>query len=376
MIFVPLAFLTAMVMAWGFNAIELVPWRRDRDAHWTERARRLYPVRVSRQINLLWIPISLSLLAHQWVPEFPWQVVALAGILGAVLGNFPMDRAIEPGLKFPVWIEQRACDCFLIFPVWIVVLVTVALMPPRFGWPVWAIAGVFLAVHFALQYGLGFRLMRQIGLLRPASPRLQSLVDETSARLGIPVSRTWEVRWGHANALAIVTIRELVFAEKILAVCPDNEIKAICAHELGHVSESRTVLGGRLAGTLQVLPLIFIRPVHAVYPLGVAFLFLAFVGILLLSLRLSRAMEKRADQVAAESIEEATVHARALERLYQASQMPAVQSKESSHTHPDLYDRMVAAGLKPDYPRPAAPAKQGWTSQFMLVACLMFYLFL
>lgn len=376
MILPPLVFLTAAVLAWLCNELELIPWRRASGAHWTERARKLFPARISQRINLWVVPAGLALLGHVWFPDVPWQLVLAAGILGALLASFPMDRELEPGLKFRAWLEQVATSSLLMYPAWILLVVTAVAMPPRFGWPVWVIAGVFLVLHFALQFGLGLRLMRRLGLLRPASPRLQSLVDETCARMGIKVNATWELPWAHANAAAMVTTRELVFAEKMLAVCPDDEVRAICAHELGHLSESRWVLGGRIAGTLQLFPLIFIRPVNAWFPLGVAYLLIAFLVILALSLRLARTMEKRADQVAREGIEEATVYARALERLYMTSRIPAVQRKSSVLTHPDLYDRMVAAGLTPDYPRPAAPAKQGWTSLVMTVACTLLAMYL
>jgi len=70
-------------------------------------------------------------------------------------------------------------------------------------------------------------------------------------------------------------------------------------------------------------------------------------------------MERRADAMA-------TVHegpspgtyARALERLYQINQMPAVMP--GKRTHPNLYDRLLAAGVTPAYPRPAAPARLTW----------------
>jgi hypothetical protein len=36
--------------------------------------------------------------------------------------------------------------------------------------------------------------------------------------------------------------------------------------------------------------------------------------------------------------------------------MPAVMPKKKRRTHPDLYDRLVAVGAQPEYPRPE-PAK-------------------
>ena len=70
-------------------------------------------------------------------------------------------------------------------------------------------------------------------------------------------------------------------------------------------------------------------------------------------------MEKRADQTAAENQINEGVYARALEKLYRENQLPAINVNDRQ-THPHLYDRMVAAGITPDYPRPGRPKKMIW----------------
>jgi hypothetical protein len=86
------------------------------------------------------------------------------------------------------------------------------------------------------------------------------------------------------------------------------------------------------------------------------FLFLA-VGVYVAQLAVRdfvHRMEKRADAMAKKHEgESAGAYARALERLYQLSHTPAVLG--GRRTHPDLYDRLLAAGVTPDYPRPRAP---------------------
>jgi hypothetical protein len=39
--------------------------------------------------------------------------------------------------------------------------------------------------------------------------------------------------------------------------------------------------------------------------------------------------------------------------------MPAVMPTRRT-THPDLYDRLLAAGVEPDFPKPAKPSKISW----------------
>ena len=51
-----------------------------------------------------------------------------------------------------------------------------------------------------------------------------------------------------------------------------------------------------------------------------------------------------------------SVYAPALEKLYRENQLPAVNINDRQ-THPHLYDRMLAAGISPDYPRPRRPKK-------------------
>ena len=38
-------FFVSVFLAWGFNRLTLLPWRRAAGLHWTERARSLYPAR-------------------------------------------------------------------------------------------------------------------------------------------------------------------------------------------------------------------------------------------------------------------------------------------------------------------------------------------
>jgi hypothetical protein len=45
--------------------------------------------------------------------------------------------------------------------------------------------------------------------------------------------------------------------------------------------------------------------------------------------------------------------------LYEDGLLPAVNSKKRA-SHPHLYDRLIAAGVTPDFPRPSAPASIAW----------------
>jgi hypothetical protein len=65
------------------------------------------------------------------------------------------------------------------------------------------------------------------------------------------------------------------------------------------------------------------------------------------------------------------VYAQALERLYEINQTPAVMPRRATKIHPDLYDRMIAAGVTPDYPKPAPAKGLFWTTYLMLFSLFL-----
>jgi len=135
-------------------------------------------------------------------------------------------------------------------------------------------------------------------------------------------------------------------------------VAAICAHELGHIGESRLMRAGRLTGLLFYIPLLFVKPVALNWGPG-GILVLGLISWLFYdgSRRLSRSLEKRADRMAEHNEADPGVYARALGRLHEENLVPAVLPRQ--RTHPDLYDRLLAAGVQPDYPRPEKPATYG-----------------
>lgn len=366
--FVAAALLTAIT-----NWAGLIPWRRAADALWTDRARLLWPVRFTAGINVFLLPVVLSQLHAVLfpLPFHEWIIDTIAGFFGSILGNFSLDRAIYPQLDFKSWQHQTMAWWGLRFGIWIVLIAALVLMPVNFGWKMLPVAGVYLILHFLIQWGLFLKYLRLIKFLKPPAPRLQQVVDETSERMDVKVRATWQLGGSIANAFAFPTTRELVFSDRLLEICNIEEVSAICAHELGHLKETKTILAGRLFGSLAIFPLIFIAPL--VEHFGIAGFFIPYV-LMFLMLRftkwLSQRMEKRADQLALKEQINEGIYARALEKLYRENQSPAV-NVNNRQTHPHLYDRMLAAGITPDFPRPARPKRLtliGWA--FIFAFCL------
>jgi hypothetical protein len=68
-------------------------------------------------------------------------------------------------------------------------------------------------------------------------------------------------------------------------------------------------------------------------------------------------MEVRADALARGFETAPGSYARALEKIYAANLVPVVLGSKTK-SHPELYDRMTAAGVAPEYSRPQAPSKR------------------
>jgi Zn-dependent protease with chaperone function len=211
--------------------------------------------------------------------------------------------------------------------------------------------------------GGGVVLGRWAGLLRPAPARLQGIVDRAVQRMGVPQPVAYVLRWKAANALAFPFARSLAVTDTALNSFSDEELLAICCHELAHLNESRRIHWARLAGQLAWLPLFLMGPLEGTLgsPADVVVAFGAFLLAHLLVNRMRLSLEKQADSAAKVHEGQAGTYARALEKLYQINLMPAV-IRAWFLSHPQLYDRLLAAGITPNYPRPRPPSR--WRAKF------------
>ena len=320
----------------------------------------LTPV-ILNQANWLWFPQT-----QQW-----WMPNGIASFLGALLGCYPFEHEIFPQLDFKKWRHQVVAGWGIRFGIWTLLIAGIVFMPEVVEAKMALVALLYLLVHLAIQWGLFLRYLRWVKFARPASNHLAQLVADASAKMGISPKATWQLSGPYAAAFAFPTTRELVFSDRLLEVCTDEEVFSVCCHELAHLSESKAVLAGRLLGSLAIFPLIFIVPcIHYFDWPGMIIPYLALFIISRFARWLSQRMEKRADQMAMDRQANEGVYARALEKLYRESQIPAV-NVNSRQTHPHLYDRMLAAGISPDYPRPSKPKRLtlfGWLYAFFFLA--------
>ncbi len=341
--------------------LALVPWRRLPLEPWTERARRFHPIRHAHAGWLIVLPFTAIVIRLMLYPDASLPAVIVGAILGSTLSGLPLDRAAFPSIGLGAWLRSALVLSGLRLGWVFLVLVFAFAMPDtwslaQLGWSV-----AFLFASGALSAGLIYRVLVALGAFRPAGERIVRLVGECSAEAGVPVRGVWVFTSPAAYAAALVAQRSLVFSDTTLAENDDEELRAICRHELAHLNESHAVRLLRIAQMpLTLLPFIFTPTfVAAMGTSGILPPLLCWLLCANVFNRLSLRMEKRADTAAHQNVE-SPAYARALERIHQRNLVPAVFAKKAARTHPDLYDRMLAAGVTPSYPRPAPPAEHHW----------------
>jgi Zn-dependent protease with chaperone function len=364
------SFIGSFLLSSALNWLALSSWRRSVGAHWTERARRLYPVRISALLNPCFFAVNTSLALQSFLGEslFLWLPPTLASWAGATLSSYLAELQIWPGLSFKNWFNQFVLYTMLFESGLLLVGIVFLAMPPHFGWQTWVIAGVLLTTLLSLTLGLTVKILCWTHMVQPAPVRLRDIAARAANRAGAKLRNVWVNQGPLANAFALLPMNDMLFSERLVEVVSDEELDSICAHEATHLTESGWVYIGRLFGALAFCPLIFIFPAAHQFGLpGVLILLVVTMTLMFLPLWLGRRMEKRADAGALQTADPA-VYAQVLEKIYQTNWMPAAMPKRSRLPHPDLYDRMVAAGVTPSYERPQPPGRMSWTTFLLAIA--------
>jgi Zn-dependent protease with chaperone function len=199
-------------------------------------------------------------------------------------------------------------------------------------------------------------LLCRLGLASPASPRLAAAANEASRKVEVTPVAVYEVDLLIANAFAMLVPNQVVFTRRLLEILDDSQLVAVCCHEFAHLAEPKRVKLITLAGYFAVFPAAYVAMIYSRFEWdGILYLAL-FISVILRRLRILRKrMEGVADAAASHHELDSGVYAAALERMYTASNVPAVLGSRGTHGH--LYDRMLAAGITPTYPRPAPPSR-------------------
>ena len=356
------AFLCSWVIQRMAGGIALRPLWRLAPGHWTEKARLAYPGWMTLGLGQILQPFMWFVMISGSQEERGLGVALLAGLaafVGAGITSARMEsRVRERAVSMLDWGRAWAVlALFYLSPIVIFGILALCL-PDQLNWTVALLVLAAVGLVLALSLGGMLVLARWVGLLRPATTRLQAIVDLAVQRMGAKPPAAFVLRWKAANAVAFPFGHAVAVTDTALASLADDELVAICAHELAHLNEPRRIHLLRLAGQLVWLPLFLTGPLHAI--MGGTSAFLVAVGSCLVAYLLVRRMvlvlEKRADSAGTAHEGEAGTYARALEKLYEVNLMPAV-TRSWLPTHPHLYDRLLAAGIQPDYPRPKPPSR-------------------
>ena len=360
----------ALIVAAMLNWLALLQVRRSETLHWTERARRLWPIRVGSGSALGLLPVDLCLGQNLLWPAFspPWALAVLAGFLGAWAGSYPFHHHLFGWLTPRAWFHQLIIWVGFRFGWWFLCLLIICAMPREFDWRALALFTLYPALLAIWLSGGLVWLFRKLKVLIEPPEHLVSLVSTISQTTNITFRKIWVLRGAGDSAFALPYSGGLLFSERLLELHPDDEIAALCAHELGHLSESRLVLFARLLGSMAFGPALFAKPAfYAWGPVGVLLVFTATWLMFLASRHLNRKLEVRADRIGRAHELDPGAYARALARLHEDNLIPAVMPRKT--THPDLYDRLVSADSPPNYPRPEKPSAISWQAFVLAVLC-------
>jgi hypothetical protein len=340
------------------------------DAHWTKRASELFPVLQSARSNVWCVPTVVSLVVA-WsfpTPGF-WDVLNwFAGVTGAFLGTRPLDRWRGKVPQARRGVLTVLAQGLVGIAGWLVLVGGVVLMPPQWAPTVgWIFLGA-LVLHISLACGGGIWLSKAFGWMRMADSATCEIVKRLANARAQRPPELLQVDSPDANAVAVAGGRYVLLVGLMTSLLSLSELETILSHELAHTREGWVFVAGRILGSMSMLPWMLIRPLAAdigiIAPMVLA---LGTLGLLRFNRWLSLRFEHRADSSAIEAPESSAIYAGALLILHEFNLTPATLEKRTS-THPDLYDRMIAAGIGPEFPRPSPAARIGWTGLVFAMA--------
>lgn len=390
----------AFAVLWGLVVSAIVGWltriptrHLPQDASWYERARAEFPGRIglfrAAWVAALIVPVSsIAVGMHGLIAAGPVHAIPASVVLSlSSVATFAViyraysknEARVTQTPHSGANVARDLASRIVIHHLPIGFVVGTWLLVQTQSTPSAAITvAVATLMYLAVVFGAGLSLARWLGLASPASPRLAAIVEAVASRVTSRPS-TWagsqtrifplrprvlEIALTQANAVAFPAAATVVFTAGALAVLTDEELGSVAAHELGHLTEARRVSLLRVSGGLLLLfgavgERALAAALRSQGPIAIAVaiataLAPCFLALWFIVRPLARRMEWRADQVARDLVFDGRVFAEALERIYQANMVPPVVGRKRM-PHPELYDRMIAAGVSPGYARPMPP---------------------
>jgi Zn-dependent protease with chaperone function len=365
-----LFWLNALSFAMAFGAALLLlqitarKWRRTVEVHWSERARLAY----TPGITVLWLvvglPVTTGLVGDvalgTLAPQLPGGSVAmitnwLAAFAGIMVVRYIWLRELWGArVTLRSWLAGCLVILFVVVPSLVVTALLIFVLPMQFNMRA---TGMFCAavvvVIFFLRGG-GILILRALGIVKPAPQALAEMVQHLAAQMNVRGSvKVFVLEWAQVNAVAWQVYRAIGFSRALIEVMDEQEVRAVAAHELAHLLEPAWVRRIKIAHMFAYLPIVLLMKYGGLLaiPIG-GFLFFA---VMLGYIRFTHRYEKRADHLENKAIGDPNAYMRSMIKLHQANVHPAVMP--GKQTHPHLYDRLLAAGIQPDFPRPLPPSR-------------------
>lgn len=324
----------------------------------------MYPSRRAIGAITIFAPVFFGVLcwmaAGELLPLSRWTMGFVGGLtsFGFVhLAGFLVDRRIRPRLTIAQYARAVVLQLFVVgwFPLPAVLVFVLSGENIDVRFIVACLVGLAAAIGMQRQGIL--RTAARLGLARDADERLRAIMDRAAKKAGTRPAWVGILPLSQANAFAEPIHRRIVFTSGALEAMDDRELEAIALHELGHLDDAQSFKQARAILIALLLLLGASRPLFAEFGLAgfLPFLVLAALAVALSSARRRRG-EESADRHAHEHVGDPHDYAMALERLYEINLAPAVLGHKLA-PHPDLYDRQLAAGYKPAYPRPNPPSR-------------------
>jgi Zn-dependent protease with chaperone function len=225
-------------------------------------------------------------------------------------------------------------------------------MPDEFNLQALAIFVVVLALLICWNQFGWLKAGQVLGLMSSPPERLVNIARNVAGKMDVSFNELFLMRSSLAQAYALPSRKALLFSSRLLDLLTDEEINSVCAHELAHLTESRGDYYKRYVTWIMFLPWTLVKPViHTFGDAGFMMLLVTTFVAPIIFRHVSHKLEMRADTIAHTNESNPGAYARALAKIYEDNLVPAVNAKDRA-THPHLYDRLLAAGVTPDFPRP------------------------
>ncbi len=372
------AFLINWVFARAIVWMLARSWRAASEAHWTERARLAFaPGQAQLWFGAVFPPAlavigtsALQVFAGMSSPD-PMVVFWIAGLSGVLVARYRFVRECWGArVNLRNWVSGIVVLVVTMASHWVVLVFTVNLMPEKLGTKSFLVFTGALLAQLCLLIGDTAYLLRWLRIAHLAPAHVIAMVEGLCTEMGVKGKvKVYVFEWAQVNALASIVHHWVGFSSEMIKALSLEELRSIAAHELGHLLEPAWLRWIRIIQKFSYLPTVFIFMYGGRY--GFFFGFLAVLAIMAANKRVVLYGEKRADRLQS-AASQSEVYMSAMVKLHELNLQPAVMP--GKQTHPDLYERLIAAGIQPDFPRPPAPSKRKplWTALGMSAAGLVF----